>query len=288
MLLGAGAWSQAYSFTLDGKESVIRFGAHGDDFAKDQIMGELATSPLRVPKVLEIGETSEGFFIVSERAYGGFLDDLPSDQMRDLLPTVFSLLDVLAEIDVSQRQGFGLWTADGSAPHSTWGDALLSVAEDRPRLAGWRSALENSPPGTASFEKAYAVLTKLVPDLPNERKLVHGDLLYHNVLVQDGKITAVLDWGNSLYGDPLYEAAWLIYCWPWSPQWSDIDIRAELDGYWARQGRVPSDVERRLLAYQIHIGLGQHAFNAFTGNWEAVALNARITTELAERAGSRL
>jgi len=41
---------------------------------------------------------------------------------------------------------------------------------------------------------------------------VHNDLLSRNVLVNDGKISAILDWGNSLYGDHLYDAALLLYC----------------------------------------------------------------------------
>jgi hygromycin-B 4-O-kinase len=43
---------------------------------------------------------------------------------------------------------------------------------------------------------------------------VHGDMVNHNVLVQDPRITAVIDWGNALYGDWLYDAAWLIFWWP--------------------------------------------------------------------------
>jgi hypothetical protein len=26
------------------------------------------------------------------------------------------------------------------------------------------------------------------------------------------------DWGNALYGDHLYDAAWLLYWWPWMPE----------------------------------------------------------------------
>jgi hypothetical protein len=36
--LGAGEWSRAYEFILDGREAVIRFGGHAEDFRKDQVM----------------------------------------------------------------------------------------------------------------------------------------------------------------------------------------------------------------------------------------------------------
>ncbi|MFE7795405.1 phosphotransferase [Streptomyces sp. NPDC057460] len=66
--------------------------------------------------------------------------------------------------------------------------------------------------------------------------MIHGDLLSRNVLAADGTITAVLDWGNALYGDHLYDAARLMYWWPWYPQWRAIDIYAELLAHWHATG----------------------------------------------------
>jgi hygromycin-B 4-O-kinase len=37
-LLGAGEWSQAFAFTLDGQDAVIRFGRYVEDFLKDHVM----------------------------------------------------------------------------------------------------------------------------------------------------------------------------------------------------------------------------------------------------------
>ncbi len=34
--LGGGDWSRAFSFRLDGRDLVARFGPYGEDFAKDQ------------------------------------------------------------------------------------------------------------------------------------------------------------------------------------------------------------------------------------------------------------
>jgi hypothetical protein len=38
--LGAGEWSQAYAFDLDGQPAVIRFGNYVADFSKDQAMAQ--------------------------------------------------------------------------------------------------------------------------------------------------------------------------------------------------------------------------------------------------------
>lgn len=284
--LGSGDWSKAYAFTLDGKEVVARFGAHGEGFAKDQVMHVLSSPELPIPKVLEVGETSTGFFAVSERAYGEFLDELDETGIRAVLPSVLCALDVVREIDVSGTTGYGIWTPDGKGRHATWQDALLEVGIDRNggRIQGWRKALESSPIGAKPFDTALDLLRHLVPHLPSDRHLIHGDLLYHNVLVDHDHITAVLDWGNSMYGDCLYDAAWLIYCRAQYTRWSAVDIRREFEQHWVPSGTAPSDLEERLLAYQIHIGLGAQAYNAYIGHLDDLAINTEQTMKLVRTA----
>jgi len=284
--LGSGDWSKAYAFTLDGNEVVARFGPHGEDFTKDQVMSDFSSPGLPIPKVLEVGEAPNGFFTVSDRAYGDFLDGLSETDMREVLHNLFKALDATKEIDISGTSGYGVWMPDGRAPHSSWQDALLDVVNDRSesRTHGWRQALESSTTGTKPFDTAFAVLRDLAPDLPGERHVVHADWMYHNVLVAHGHISAVLDWGNSMYGDYLYDAAWLIFCWAWSPQLAGIDIRRELDEHWAASGSVPADLEQRLLAYQIHIGLGAQAYNALTGHHDNLAISVDQTMKLLDNA----
>jgi hygromycin-B 4-O-kinase len=60
--LGAGEWSRAYTFVLDGREAVIRFGDHVEDFCKDQVMAMHCCAALPVPEVLEIGAAGDGYF----------------------------------------------------------------------------------------------------------------------------------------------------------------------------------------------------------------------------------
>ena len=280
--LGRGAWSTAYAFSLDGKEVVARFGAHADDFAKDQVMSAYSSAQLPMPHVLEVGEAPGGFFAVSARAHGDFLDELSETKMRAVLPSLLAALDAVEVIDVSGTTGYGLWTPAGEAPHSTWQEALTDIAVDRVggRIHGWRQALEASPTGAKPFDDALEVLRGLAPDLPAERHVIYADWMYHNVLVDGDRINAVFDWGSSMYGDHLYDAAWLLFCWSWSPQLSAIDIRDELERHWVAQGTLPDDLEHRLLAYQIHIGLGAQAHNALLGHFDAVAVSAEQTTKL--------
>jgi len=277
--LGAGQWSRAYGFTLDDRDAVARFGAHVSDFAKDQRMGAVSSPRLPIPRVLEVGEAPEGYFAISERVCGVLLDELDAASMRTVLPGLLRALDALAEVDVSARSGYGGWGPDGAAGQKTWREAVLAFAGDR--LVGWRAALEGSPTGAGPLDTGFAKLQELAADLPDVKQVIHGDLLYHNVLVEGAEVRGLLDWGNSMYGDAIYDAAWLIFWWPWYPNWTTIDIRAELDRHWASSGSAPVSLDHRLLCYQLRIGLDTMAYYAFIGNWQDLDRCARQTLELA-------
>lgn len=279
-LLGAGEWSQAFAFTLDGRDAVIRFGHHVEDFLKDRAMAAYGSAELPIPAVRQIGRAADGYFAVSERAVGQLMDDLDSAGMRAALPSLLRALDTLRALD-PPGGGYGGWAPDGTAAAASWPQTLLAVGQETARVPGWQATLAASPVGTSPFRQAYDRLQELVAGLPQSRHIIHGDLANRNVLVQDAKITAVIDWGNALYGDFLYDAAWLIYWWPWFPAWQAIDIRQELHRHWAQHDGIPVDAEHRLLTYLVHIGLDAMCYSAFKQRWDDLARTADQVLELA-------
>ena len=130
--LSGGDWSQAYALSLDGTQVVARFGIHGEDYEKDRIASGWASDELPIPKVLELDETKVGFFALSSRARGDFLDELRSEQIRGVLPSLFRTMDAIRAIDVSATEGYGNWTSDGHGPQRTWREALLHKFADDP------------------------------------------------------------------------------------------------------------------------------------------------------------
>jgi hygromycin-B 4-O-kinase len=259
---------------------VIRFGEHVEDFRKDQTMAAYSRAALPIPAIIEIGAAGDGYFAVSERAPGEPLDGLDGTGMQAALPGLLAALDALRAIDVSGTKGYGLWAPDGTGPAASWAQALLGANQETARVPGWRTALAASAVGLRPFDRAYARLRELAEGLPDQRYLVHGDLVNHNVLVRGSQVTAVIDWGNALYGDWLYDAAWLIFWWPWFPQWQGIDITAELERHWERQGGLPPGRHRRLRACLVHIGLDAMAYNAYRGRWDDLARTADQVSEL--------
>jgi hygromycin-B 4-O-kinase len=280
--LGAGVWSKAFAFRRLGCDYVIRFGAHQEDFAKDRLAARYACPALPIPRVVELGEAAGGYYAISERVFGGYIDDVNETQMRALLPSLFAALDAARLADLSGTTGYGAWGADGTAPYPSWRAALLDIANDRPadRIHGWRERLVTLV-GVEPFEEAYGRLQTLADCVPEECHLIHSDLLHYNVLVEADRVTGVLDWGCGMYGDWLYDLAWLCFWQPWYPAWQRIDFRAEATRHYASIGLDVPHSEERLRCCEIHIGLSSQAYLAHTGNWTDLQDTAQRTLDVA-------
>lgn len=270
--VGRGEWSRAYAFRCEGRELDARFGQHVEDFEKDRIAASHGTPDLPIPPVLEIGQALGGWYAVSERAHGRFIDDLSGDGMRATLPSLFAALDVARAADLSGTSGYGGWGADGDAPYAGWREALLAVATDwsGARITGWRQRLADSASGIGPFDEAAARLAELVAECPEERHLIHSDLLHWNLLVDGDRISAVVDWGCALYGDFLYDVAWIAFWAPWFPAWDGIDWASEAASHFDRIGLDVPSFDERLRACQIHIGLANLRYSTWKGDWDQV------------------
>ncbi|GGD59107.1 phosphotransferase family protein [Paenibacillus nasutitermitis] len=271
--LASGDWSQAYSFLLDGHDRVIRFGAYVEDFEKDRVMGTYSSDFLPIPHVLEIGQTQSGFYAVSERVRGEHLDELDGPGICHVLPQLLDALSELQTHDLTKTQEVGIWRPNGEGPG--WGTELLSVAEPRDRLAGWRESLDAWPLEAQVFDTGVEKLRQLITQLPEYRGIIHNDLLNRNVLVDGGKLSGVIDWGNARYGDPLYDIAWFLYWWSWYPEWQEIDLQEIVDDHWVKHEGKPPLADERLHCCLIHIGLDHIAYSAFKQRPEEMKRNAK-------------
>jgi hygromycin-B 4-O-kinase len=204
--------------------------------------------------------------------------------MRRLLPSVFATLDAARDVDVSETTGFGLWRgADGNAPYATWRDTLRAIATDPPsnRTHGWRDRLAQLPESHEVFEAGYERMLSLLDACPErERHLLHSDLLNFNVLVRDDCVSAVLDWGSSMYGDFLWDLAWLTFWQPWYTAWANVDLRSAARRHYQSSGSSVPNFAERLRCYELAIGLDGIAYQSYVGHTEDCAWTTRRVESL--------
>lgn len=279
-----GEWSVVYSVVTADADLVARFGKYDEDFEKDEYAArQYSSAALPIPPIIEWGAAFGGFYAVAPRIGGEHIDGLDETRMRRLLPSLFAAMDAMRQVDVSRSSGFGGWRANGRTSHASWRGWLLGFFnEPATRGApGWRELLKNSPTEAAAFEEGYARLVMMVEDCPEERVLFHDDLINRNVLVDGDRVSGVLDWGSSKYGDFLYDIANLVFYRPWFPAWRGIDFAAEARAHYAAIGLEVPHFAERLRCYTLRIALDGVAYCAFRERWDEVELRARRALEIA-------
>jgi hygromycin-B 4-O-kinase len=125
-----------------------------------------------------------------------------------------------------------------------------------------------------------------VDGVPEERYLIHSDLLHFNVLVSGDRIAAVLDWGDAKYGDFLYDLAWFSFWSAWYRAWDGIDFVREAKRHFESIGLVVPHLAERVRCYELHIGLSGQAYCAFAGHWDDLKWTAQRTAAVAGKQDS--
>ncbi|RQR22049.1 phosphotransferase family protein [Burkholderia sp. Bp9143] len=67
-------------------------------------------------------------------------------------------------------------------------------------------------PASVTFSRVFKWLEDNVPADDGKQCIVHNDFGPHNILVESGKVTAILDWENVRLGDPADDLAYFIQC----------------------------------------------------------------------------
>jgi hygromycin-B 4-O-kinase len=281
--LGGGDWSLAYSFELEGRPLVARFGAYREDFEKDRAAMMFGGPDLPVPAVLEIGPALGGYYAISERRFGAFLESLGQTRLERLMPALLRALDALRMVPVPSGAS-PVWPAADADPPMSWRHWLTGTLEDHEggRVSGWRARLAESAGLDELFVAGERELRALVPSCPELRHVIHLDLLNRNVLVsEDGtRLEAIFDWGCSAYGDFLYDVAWFTFWAPWHPALDAIGFRDLVTRHYERTTLAVPLMAERLRCYELHIGLVHLAYCTFARRDDDLRAVARRMTQV--------
>ena len=269
--LGEGGWSLAFAFDHEGVRNVIRWSNVADNFERDAVAACFNSDGLPVPPIMGIGRGFNKFFAISPFVDGTYLEALSSTELENSLPSLLKMFRALRAIDLSGTTGFGFWSKDGKGSHDSWKAFLLDDKNESEGslIKGWKAHLEASSMGVDAYHELWRTFVPLVERCPEERSLVHSDLLNRNVLTSSGNITAALDWGSSFYGDSLYDVAWFTFYEPWYPHFQDVQVSQRLlEDFKTDPHTNTADLETRLICYQLDIGIGSIAYNAFKKDWK--------------------
>lgn len=280
--VGTGAWSRCFGFTYDDKALVAKFGKHVDDFLTDQRAYRFNGPGLPVPQVYDIGEAYDGYYAIADRKFGVPLESVGKAEWEALIPSLVDMLEALRTADIEDIKGYGGWLKDGTPSHTSWTDFMLAITREKEheRTQGWRQKLAKSEIGQAAFEWGTAkLIAEIVPKVP--RSITHRDLINRNALVKDGKVSGVFDWGCCVFGDHLYDLAWFEFWGSWYPELDMGLLRQGLETRWAKIGYRPDQLEQRLAACYLHIGLDHLAYNAAIEDEVNLELSAKRMHELA-------
>ncbi|MGZ3642549.1 MAG: phosphotransferase family protein [Ktedonobacteraceae bacterium] len=281
--IGEGGWSLAFAFALEGERHVIRWSDVADNFERDAVAARFSSDVLPVPPIIEIGRGLHSFFAISPFVGGTYLEALSAAEIENTLPSLLKMLRAVRAVDLSDAAGFGFWNKDGKGSHDSWKAFLLDDKNESEGslIQGWRANLETSSMGMDAYHELWKEFVPLVEHCPEERSLVHSDLINRNVLTSSGTITAVLDWGSSFYGDSLYDVAWFTFYEPWFPQFQEVRISQRLlEDFIADPHANTVDVDARLMCYKLDIGIGSIAYNAFKKDWKNAEVAASYTLRL--------
>lgn len=240
---------QAFSYELAEKEYVIRINKSITGFQKDAYAyNHFHSEKVPIPKVIQVGYIDEHLvFCLTEKMPGVTLQDVNGQTLKQLLhPTTEAWLG-LADCPINHTLGFGAFDAHGQGAYETWQQFLLSILD--PHIHNWSHVLSSE--NQALFEEISTAFPSLVKYCPEERSLIHGDFGANNLLTDGQRITAVLDWANAKYGDPLFDVANTFF---WSP-WLEC-MTAQATYFKPYLLELPNS-HQRLLCYQLHIGMAE-------------------------------
>lgn len=259
--LGEGCFSRAYSYIQEGQAFVLRLNEGKSDFIKDALIYDCLKNPAApVPQVLKMGTFDElYFYCITERLPGITYNDLSLEEKEAVLPAIFDALEAIHHLDISHTTGFGLIDENGNGQFPSWPAALLNL-ENHKIPYDFESLYGRPYFDRLVFDQYLDMLQNLASCLPEKRFFVHGDFGFDNILIQEGRVTGVIDWGEARIGDPAYDVAWLDY---WS---DDIPLAERLLSLCAQRSIYPDKIYERLLACSLHIGLGSLLFSTHFDN----------------------
>lgn len=260
-----GMESQVYSYSLNNKEYIVRINPNLEGFKKDDYAYKnFKNDIIPIPKIIEYGKYNDThYYCISEKAKGITFEDSSEKVVEKLLPDITKIMIAINNIDISNTTGYGIFNSEtGNAPFDSWQDYLLDTINEE--KYNWKEIKNKDYIDSKLIDMMIDEFKKLIPYCGNTRKLRHGDFGSNNMLVDNNKFTAVIDWDCAGYGDPLHEVGSSHF---WSTWLMCMDRTSK---YYDSIFSNEENYNERILCYQLHTGLIDIYENAIDDDIEEV------------------
>jgi hygromycin-B 4-O-kinase len=222
--LREGHTSQVFVFKHEGgNKRVLRIAPNNTGFIKDKYaFDNFSSAGLPIPEIFDLGSFKDGsYYCVSQFVEGKASDQLSAAEMSNSLDAQLSCFAQLFRTNITGADGWGeIDIATWVAPYDNWQDSIKDEITDLDESLMLKG-LESLGLDKSLFRRFKNQFEVNMSQLSNPMKrLVHGDLGFDNVLIHDGRVVAVIDWGDMGYGDWIFDMA---RCDFWHPgKYGDI------------------------------------------------------------------
>ena len=274
--LEGGVVAQAMSFRAGNEEYILRLVTDKIDvsYEKEAFVYQHFASPgIPIPPIVKVGRMEEIYYAISNKMPGRGLGFLSQAEYERTLPSVVETLYAIHQADVSAWHGYGWLDDQGAGMFPSWQGFLTRIIEEEHEggfFGKWHTLFEDTFLERDFVEAVYAHMIGLLGFCSDERYLVHAGYAWNNVLAEDGRVTAVLDWVDAMYGDFVYDIAWIDF---WS---RGIDHAELFRQHYAARGMPLEQYEQRIACYKCRMGLDALRFYAKTGDYEAYKATRQI------------
>ena len=254
----SGMDSLVYSYNSGETEYIIRINSKIEGFKKDEYAyNNFRNEIIKIPKVIEYGSFFHDYYCISKKIKGVTFQDTDENKIEKLLPDIFKIMEEINKFDIKNTTGYGVIDINtNNAFFKSWKDYLLDIFSNE---YNWNLIYQKNYLDKSLLEEAILTFKSLLPSCKETRKLLHGDFGSNNVLVNNLKITGIIDWDLASYGDPLYEIANAYF---WSTWLLCMQKTVE---YYQKHYNEQDNLDL-INCYQLHIGLKELYENTLNDN----------------------
>ncbi len=138
---------------------------------------------------------------------GTLLKDIPFERKYEFITPIIHEIKKAHTFKSPGKAGFALVVAQEKG--WSWKDFLMRNLTGEDDYYDWESVSQHKNVDSKILQQALARAKERLEAISEQipLRLVHTDLNQSNIFVQGQEIEAIIDWSDSVYGDPIYDFA---------------------------------------------------------------------------------